>query len=239
MAFRSKEAAFAGLALLALPALAEFRYEARHDHWRKGGDGTLVIGDSGVSFHETGNREHNWNWAWHDIQQLELGPRRLRVLTYEDNKWKLGSDRQLRFDLRGDSTFLDAYRFLRGRLDQRLVAVLADRDVKPVWEVPVKHLERFGGSHGVLVFGEDRVVYNTDKKGEARTWRYGDLAGVSSTGPFRLTLTAYERARSHYGGLKDFNFQLKQPLEESRYNQLWRRLNRSRGLEVLTIKETE
>ena len=54
-----------------------------------------------------------------------------------------------------------------------------------------------------------------------------------SSGPFQLTITTFERAKTHYGNLKGFNFELKQRLEEPRYNDLWRRLNQSKGLEIL------
>jgi hypothetical protein len=37
----------------------------------------------------------------------------------------------------------------------------------------------------------------------------------------------------HYGDRKGFNFQLKQPLDEARYNDLWLRLERSKGLQIL------
>jgi hypothetical protein len=48
-----------------------------------------------------------------------------------------------------------------------------------------------------------------------------------------LTITTFERAKTHYGDLKGFNFELKRPLEEDRYNELWLSLNRSKGLKIL------
>ena len=51
--------------------------------------------------------------------------------------------------------------------------------------------------------------------------------------PFQLTITTFERAKTHYGDLKGFNFQLKRPLDEGRYNELWLSLNRSKGLKIL------
>ncbi len=229
MAFRVEKATGALLAIaLSLAAQQEFRYQVRHDHLWKGRAGTLVIGEKAVSFSETG-RKHRWSWVYQDIQQLEIAPRTLRVLTYEDNKWKLGADREHRFDLTAEGSFGGAYRLLRDRLDQRLVAALADTEVRALWEIPVKHLLRLGGSEGALIFGQDRVVFKTTANNESRTWRYADIENVSSTGPFQLTLTTYERALAHYGNLKGFNFQLKQPLDEARYDQLWRRVNLKRS----------
>lgn len=242
MEFRSQKAigALVTVLLAAAPAVCvgqEFRYEARHDHLRKGGYGKLLIDERGVSFEEAGKKGtksgHAWRWAYVDIQQLEVSPKTLRVLTYHDNKWKLGADREYRFELSGGSSFIDAYAFLKGRLDQRFVAALADQAMKARWVLPVKHLLRFGGSEGVLGFGEDEVVYTTDKKDESRTWRFADIENVSSSGPYQLTITTYERARTHYGNLKGFNFQLKQKLDDNRYNQLWMKVNQGKGLKIL------
>ena len=95
-------------------------------------------------------------------------------------------------------------------------------------------LGRVSGSEGALEVGADRIVYKTTKKRQSRTWRYGDIENISASGPFQLTLTTYERAKTHYGNLKGFNFQLKQALDEKRFNLLWRRVNQTKGLELLT-----
>ena len=251
MEFRSQKAigAFVAVLLAVAPAALgqqEFRYQAWHGHARPphikkaGGKGTLTITGAGVSFQEAGNKKHTWQWAYVDIQQLEISPNTLRVLTYKDNKWKVGADREYRFDLTGNETFSDAYAFLKDRLDQRFVAVLPDKAVKPAWEIPVKHLLRFGGSQGVLSFGEDRVVYTADKKEDSRTWRYPDIENVSNNGPYQLTITTYERARSQYGNLKGFNFQLKEKLDDGRYNELWMKVNQAKGLKILdTYREPD
>jgi len=86
----------------------------------------------------------------------------------------------------------------------------------------------------VLQVGSEAIVYKSEKEGESRTWRYEDIENVSSSGPFQLTVTTFERAKSHYGDRKGFNFQLKQRLDEDRYNDLWLRLNQSKGLKILT-----
>src|SRR6266511_4641725 len=94
--------------LLLSPALfaqPELRYEAWHGHSRPphikkaGNMGTLTITESGVSFEEhykdgkAPKHPHSWNWKYEDIQQLTVSPKSLKVLTYKDNKWKLGADR--------------------------------------------------------------------------------------------------------------------------------------------------
>lgn len=236
-----------GLALLSPAMLAqqEFRYQAWHGHAgpphikKAGNMGALAITGSGISFEETykdgtqRKHPHAWRWAYQDIQQLKVSLKSLTVLTYKDDKWKLGADRQYEFDLVSDKTFEDAYLFLKGRLDQRFVAEIPGRILNVMWEIPVKHLLRFGGDEGLLQVGADEIVYRSAKPGESRTWRYQDIESVSTSGPFQMTITTFERAKTHYGNLKGFDFELKERLEEARYNDLWLRLNQSKGLKIL------
>jgi hypothetical protein len=251
MAFRAEKrtgAILSGLLLLAPVALAqqEFHYEALHAHSRvtnmmipTRGLGRLTISSTGVSYRETKvNGEtppnpHTFQWNYEDIQQLQMAPQTLTVTTYKDNKWKLGADRSYRFDLMDGKTFVSAYRFLKGRLDQRFVAEIPDTLSTALWSVPVKRLLRFGGVEGAIQVGSSEIVYSAPGKGEARTWRYEDIDNISSSGPFQLTIVTYERSKSDYGSRKQFNFQLKRRLEENQYNDLWLRLNASHGLEIL------
>lgn len=235
-----------GVALLASVAFGQsLSYDVWHGHSRvpnilkAGNMGALTITDSGVSFEETykdgkkPKHPHAWRWDYQDIQQLKIAPKSVTVLTYKDNKWKLGADREYRFDMVSDKTFEAAYQLLKGRLDQRLVAAIPDQISNILWEIPVKRLLRFAGDEGALQVGADAIVYRSADKAESRTWRYEDIENISSSGPFELTITTFERAKTHYGNLKGFNFELKQRLEEARYNDLWLRLNRSKGLQIL------
>jgi hypothetical protein len=230
MEFRSQKAARYLILLALAPVFAgAAQYAARHEHLRKGCAGTLEIDEHGVSFREGAGRKrkhpHDYAWTYQDIQQLELAPRKVRVLTYKDNRWKFGADREFDFDAAAGADFSSAYALLKDRLDQRFVSALADADVRPLWDVPVKHLGTIRGSEGLLVVGEERIVFKTGQKADSRTWRYRDIDNISTSGPFELTLTTFERAKAHYGNRKDFNFQLKSPLDEAKYNDLWRRLN--------------
>lgn len=214
-------------------------FRVRHDHWRKHCEGTLRIGPEGVNYLQTappGKKPgglHQWRWSWAEIQQLRLEPRRVRLLTYQDVQWKLGSDRELRFILAGPGDMSGGLQLLQERLGLKLVAVLADSAARPVWQIDAKHPKRLGGSHGTLTFDADRVIYSAAESGESRLWRIEDIESVSSSGPFDLSFTTYERARRHYGSRKDFTFQLKQPLSGENYNRLWRRVNRDKGLQLV------
>lgn len=171
-----------------------------------GGKPTPVIGGDGI-------RAGEQTWAWEDIQRLTLAPGKIRITTYQDNKWKLGRDRAYTF--KGD--FIAAYPTLAARLDRRLVAEFADLTVRPLWQLPVKRRGTIAGTEGALIFGEDRIVYKTNLKGSSRTWRYADIDNIATSGPYDLTLITFEP--------KAYNFQLKAPLDEGKYNELWRKLN--------------
>jgi len=128
---------------------------------------------------------------------------------------------------------------LRDRMDQRFIAAVAPEgglaEPAPGWRIPVKHLGgmnlklRTTGSEGTLAFGPDRITYSTAARDDSRAWRYSDIDSISSSGPFQLSITTFERARSHYGDRKGFNFQLKQPITEARYNELWLQIERKNG----------
>ena len=250
MAFRVEKRAIALISgLLLAPGLfaqQSFVYEAWHGHSRPphirkaGGLGTLTISDAGVSFQESykegkmPKHPHEWRWDYQDIQQLKVTPESLTVLTYSDDKWKPGADREYQFDLTAGKSLEDAYNVLKRRLDRRFVAAIADTPTAMLWELPAKHLQALVGDEGLIQVGTDAIAYKSDRANQSRTWRYEDIDNISSSGPFQLTITTFEHARMHYGSRKSFEFELKQRLEESRYNDLWLRLNQTKGLKVLS-----
>jgi len=220
MAFRIEAAAcliFAGL----LPA-QNLKYEVRHEHARKGGEGVLVFDPDGVYFEESGKKkEHSRRWQYHEIQQLELSPARLRILTYEDARWQLGRDREYTFDHVPENMAAELFPVLSKRLDQRFVAAVADPAVVPLWTIPAKMLSGRSGSSGLLKMGADRIVF--ESKGASRTWRYGDIQGITSEGPHQLSVVSLDR---------ETRFQLQRALLEGQYNSLWRRISEANGLKT-------
>ena len=109
-------------------------------------------------------------------------------------------------------------------MDQRLVAAVEPPanalEPPPIWPVPVKHVRPIAGTEGTLSFAPDGVTYATASRNEARTWRYDDIETISSSGPFQLSIDTME---------KGFHFQLKQPITEARYNELWLHIERKNG----------
>ena len=200
-------------------------YAARHRHLRNGGAGTLTLDGTGVSFAEQGKHaNHSQSWKYEDIQQLTLGNGTLRILTYEDNRWQLGRDRVYLFDGLPPAAATAWYPALAAQLDQRFVGALAADPPQVDWQIPVKLMRGRGGSQGVLQSAGDRVIYRSSQAGESRTWRLKDLRNVDSSGIFELTITTYE---------KDFQFQLRQALPQDRFEDLWRRVERVNGLQIL------
>ena len=208
MAFGKTSAAGLILAL----QLGAAQFPMRHEHLRKSCTGILTVDDKGIRF--AGPKGHDWAWSFQDIQQLTLLPMGLHILTYKDSKLRLGADVEFRFT--GELPADELYRDWSARLDQRLVVARAyagDGD-----RIPAKHLGTITGSEGALVFAPESIVFDAAR--DARTWRYSDIQNISSSGPFELTITTFE---------KQFHFQLKQPLTEARYNQLWLDIERKNG----------
>ena len=233
MAFRSKKAigAFVILLFCAVASSAEqVGTSVRHPHLWKGGAGEIRIGASSISFREAGKKQkHSREWAYDDIQQLYIGPNTLRILTYDDVRWKLGSDREYEFDQLPEGAAHRVLTAVRGRIDERrLVVAVPDSPINPIWQVKAKLLEGRNGSEGMVLVGEDSIVYKSEERNASRTWHFTQIENVSSSGPFDLTITTFERDDSRFAGRRDFRFQLKTELTEDRYNALWRRLNQSR-----------
>jgi len=217
MAFGKAGICFLAGIFLTAPALwgADTQFTVRHEHLRKGCAGVMRVSDEGISF--SGAHGHAWKWKYPDIHELKMAPDRITVLTYQDSRFRLGAGRVYQFT---GAIPKEVCQVWSKKLDQRFVAELADHP-SGGWSAPAKHLKPITGSEGVLTFASDHIVYATDAKADSRTWRYSDIDNISSSGPFQLTITTYERAKSHYGDRKEFNFQLKQALNEARYNQLW------------------
>lgn len=230
MAFRAKAAAFCFVGALFLRA--EVSVDVRHDHLRKEGHGRLTATDEGLAYAEdTGKKDHSWSVKWNDVQQLFGGAKEIRVVTYADSRWRLGADHVHTLEAVGDLQSI--YAVARERLGTKFVEATAEEVGSPLWDAPVKLRKGFGGSEGVLAVGADVVAYRSKEKDESRTWRYADIDNVSSSGPFDLTFTTFERSKGSYGDRRSFSFQLKQPLDEKRYQALWRRLNESKQLDIL------
>lgn len=249
MAFRSKAKSVASLGFLGLLLLGvsqrvsaqTYTYEVRHKHWHKGAMGTLRISPEEISFEEHGKKgkADSRSWRYEEIQQLTVSPSQLRILTYEDSKWKLGRDREYIFDQVPKSLAVETYPLWAAKLDQRFVAAISDPESVPEWKAGAKLDHGLSGILGTLTLGKDRVVFDSRERSGSRSWRLIDIENVSSSGPLDLTVTTAEKSGLFRGGSRQFHFQLQQPLKEDQYSALWRRVNRSKGLTFLDSAAAE
>jgi hypothetical protein len=222
MAFRIETAIGILAAIAALSPAADLEFKARHDHLRKGGDGTLAFSDEGLKWTENGKKAaHSRVWKYGDIQRLELEPQRVRITTYDDIGWQFGRDRVYEFSRLPDAAAIRLYPLLAARMDQRFVAHMPGPETAPVYETGAKLIHGRSGANGTLTIGNDRIVFKGTR--DSRTWRFSDLASVSSSSPFELTLNTIEGEN---------RFQLKQRLPEEQYQDLWRRIATVNSLEI-------
>jgi hypothetical protein len=232
MAFGSKAKRLGLVALLACsPLLAEsLELGAEHGRWRWRAQGALLLDEDGVHFNAPARR---FTWKWASIQRLELLRDRVIVTGYRDEGWmRFYADEREEFRFTGTPDVEQLYAFTARRMDQRLLARVALPPRDAVWRIPAKRVRKGRGAHGELIIEPARVLFVAQGRGESRVWRDSEIDLISSSGPHQFTLTA----RAPDG---DYEFQLKQALDPERYEALWRRLNRPRGLELLANQPKE
>jgi hypothetical protein len=192
-------------------------------------EGTLAVTAKGISFEQTtkkpGRNRTSYTWMDEEIQQLTVSPVSITVLTYADSRWKLGTDRGYRFDL-GPGQEVDpaTIEALRERMDRRFVAVRDPARTAWNWTIPAKLIRGWKGASGELRFGEGEIAFATPDQRAARHWRLTEVENISSSGPFDFSITTFERSRLDYGSRREFRFQLRRPLDQARYQQLWKKL---------------
>jgi hypothetical protein len=208
------------LILAAALSASAAQFPVRHEHLRKGCNGVLTVDENEIRF--SGAKKHAWAWKYQDIQKLTLSPTRIRILSYKDSRLRLGAD--VEFNFTGKLPAEELYRQWSAKLDQRFVAAMAQGDAQgdavPGQSFGVKRLALVTGSEGILTFAAETIVYATPSKDQSRTWRYSDVQTVASSGAFQLTITTLET---------QFNFQLKQPITEAGYNELWLQIEKKNG----------
>ena len=224
MELRSQKANLCLIAIsLLLPLAAQnFEFPARHHALPRKHTGTLRLNPDSVSFDKP-----KIDIAWLDIQEFELTDnRQIRVTTYQDRRLLLGKDQSYLFTLTGKSDILPIYAALKDKLGPRLTARLADTTGTPQWSLPAKHVKAIKGSEGTLHVFETKLVYESKRPAQSRTWRVADLPNISTAGPYQLSLGAED-------------FQLKQPLDPALYEALWLRLNQPKGLELISTRKEQ
>lgn len=227
--------------LASLPGAAqEHSFEVRHERMLRDHTGKLAFSSEGITYTQTNAKKpETFTWPYGEIQQLTVSPSKVLIVTYVDRPRLAGIDREFEFYAAHGEPFAAVYNILKDKLDHRFTAALADPLAAPLWQLPVRLTGPLRGSNGTLSASATHIVYQTARSGHSRTWRLEDIDNVAQSDPRTLTITTHERSLTHYGSRKAFQFQLKQPLPEQHFNALWKRLNLTQGLELLTQIEQE
>lgn len=212
------------LLLATIPAAAQsYEFPVEHEHTLRSCRGTLVITPEQIEY-KTTHEPHARAWPYVELQQIKVAAKaKLELLTYDDEKRLAGRDREWKFNLLEGEISPEISAFLLSRTTRPLVT-----SVPPVsegalqFEVSVKHLHNFGGCSGTLRIYADRVAFEpAEQPGHARFWRYADIQSFSQSERFRFEIATFE---ARFGGLKSYNFQLKQELPPQAYDYVWARV---------------
>ncbi len=201
-------------------------FQVKHDHLRGSCEGDLIFNEATVEY-RTRKAEHAHVWNYEDIQQVEIAPGRISILTYENKRIALGADRIFSFKVISGELNDDFRRQIQGKLSRPLVSSIVPVQAPARYTIPVRHRRALGGdSEGVLELAGDYVVYRSRKPKDSRIWLYEDLLSFGSTGPFQLRLGALQKTGGEYGEERNYVFDLKRRLKPEEYDFIWEKINR-------------
>ncbi len=201
-----------------------FQFSVKHDHFFRTGSGTLTIDQDGISYTSEKDDGHNMFWPYSDIQEVKIqSPQKISIRTYEDVWWKLNRDRELKFELVEGEMGAEVVNFLRERLPSALVSAVFTPPDDAALTVPVKHKHALGrGCEGQLVFSNEGISYSTSSSDHSRFWPMDDIESLGRMSGSNIRITAWEH--SHSGSIRNFQFQLKRPMDSETYERLWRKI---------------
>jgi len=185
------------------------------------GHGQMHIGDDAIEF-EAREKENSRRWPYLDIQHFDrISEREFVILSYEDQRWKLGRDREFRFVLTSGELSDAVLRAVSGRLSRPLTNRKFSPPPDVVYELPVKHLHTLGGCEGRLLFTRGAIYYETPHAPDAREWQLArDVQSVFSVDRYQLQIRVFEANRREASHVRVFQFQLKRPLDPAFYRDL-------------------
>ncbi|MCH6569926.1 MAG: hypothetical protein IH794_07450 [Acidobacteria bacterium] len=201
-----------------------FQFSVKHDHFFRTGSGTLTIDQEGIAYNAEKDNKHSARWSFADIQEVKIeSPQKIYLRTYEDVWWKLNRDRTFEFELVEGEIKPEVVDFLRERLPVRLVSAVFTPPDNAAYRVPAKHRHALGGGcEGQLVFTERGIYYNTSDSDHSRFWPIQDIESLGRMSGSNIRITAWEH--SHSGSVRNFQFQLKRPMDGETYKRLWRKI---------------
>lgn len=212
------------LVFLPMPAAAQsYQFAAEHLHTLRNCRGTLVITPDGIEY-QTDHKKDAQRWQYTELRQLKvLSPISLVLVTYEDQPRLAGRDRLFKFTLLTGQITPEIGALLMKAAPRPIVtSVLIPGQVEPRFTVLVKHVRPLNGSLGTLKIYGDRIVYEASGKvAESRYWRYSEIQNFSHSERYRFEIVTYEDG---IGGLKAYNFQLREEFPVGAYDYLWTRV---------------
>ena len=215
---------FMALFFAARPAMAQsYEFAVEHDHTFGSCRGKLIITPERIEY-RTEYKEHSREWRYTDLRQIKIAsPKRVELASYEDQKWRMGFDHVFEFKLLEGAITSEISALLVGRATRPVVtSVTPKTEDAPAFEVPVKHLHRFGGCIGALKIYPDRVTFESqDMSSDSHYWRYGDIQNISQSDRYRFEIATFE---DKFGGPKTYNFQLREALPSQAYDYVWARV---------------
>jgi hypothetical protein len=219
--------ACAGLILAAAFGQAqELEYPARHKRLRRDCLGLVRLEADKLAFAGrcSEKKEQRLEWPYQELQTLELFADRVKLRGYRDRTPLGGKDEEWEFRFEVKVKPAELYLHFRDRMDRRLIARIPHDEGVPLWSAPAKDRRQIRGHQGILIAYPWGLVFRSPEPGASRTWRDSDLDNISSSDPLQLVVATLEG---------EFEFQLKRELDRAKYEELWMRLNRPRGLSLI------
>ncbi len=211
-----------GFLTVGAPGADSFAYRVRHDHLFGSCSGTLAFEDAQLRFDSS--EDHSLVLPYLEVQQLRLSRDRIDLLTWEDRPLLFGKDRILHFELLEGEIAPAVIGFLEQRLSRPLVTSVIP-ELQPRHILPVKHQGFFRGTQGNLELGDEGIVFRSADQDKSRFWRWEEVSGYGSTGPYQLRISVMERTGGQAGELRNFVFSLKQPLSSPVLELFWAKVH--------------
>ncbi len=166
-------------------------------------------------------------WTYEDIQYFDrISEKEFSILSYEDQKWRLGRDRQYHFVLTAGTLDDALFQSISTRIGRPVTNRLVKRVQDSRYKLAVKHLHGLGGCEGELIFTDDAILYKTEHRKDAREWRVTrDVESVWSSNPYHLELHVHDNNRREFSRTRVYKFDLKQPLDQDFYLSLKLRMH--------------
>jgi hypothetical protein len=213
------------VSFMAVVAAQAEDFQVEHDHFRGSCRGKLVFSDTSIEY-VTETKKHAYAWKYEDIQQLEIAPNRISILTYDRRKMRLGADRRISFKVISGALSDPFRQEIEKKLARPLVSSIVPEPTNIRFSISARHRLFLSGTQGVLEFGENSMIYRSNQSSDSHIWHYKDLLSIGSTGPFQLRIGALQKTGGEYGEEKNYVFDLKRQMTSSEYDFIWGKINR-------------